>query len=146
MHYDYAKYSASLSLSVLYLYLQFISVLENPILPLNWISVKKKNQKAKSKMVCQPLEKAKPKYRKGLWSPEEDIKLRNHILTHGHSCWSTVPIKAGRFLFSSLFECLWSFVTHVSSIFLMCNLQRSIVLGSYAVLSLFCGDFLGFLE
>ncbi|TKY45173.1 Transcription factor LAF1 [Spatholobus suberectus] len=43
----------------------------------------------------EPPEKAKPKYRKGLWSPEEDNKLRNHILKHGHGCWSSVPIKAG---------------------------------------------------
>ncbi|KAK7279962.1 hypothetical protein RJT34_25024 [Clitoria ternatea] len=41
------------------------------------------------------LEKAKPKHRKGLWSPEEDNKLRNHILKHGHGCWSSVPLKAG---------------------------------------------------
>ncbi|XP_014509801.1 transcription factor LAF1-like [Vigna radiata var. radiata] len=46
-------------------------------------------------MEKQPLEKAKPKFRKGLWSPEEDNKLRNHILKHGHGCWSSVPIKAG---------------------------------------------------
>ncbi|KAK7380304.1 hypothetical protein VNO78_32812 [Psophocarpus tetragonolobus] len=46
-------------------------------------------------MEKNPLEKAKPKYRKGLWSPEEDNKLRNHILKHGHGCWSSVPIKAG---------------------------------------------------
>jgi len=51
-------------------------------------------------MENQPLEKAKPKYRKGLWSPEEDNKLRSHILKHGHGCWSSVPIKAGEtFLF-----------------------------------------------
>nr|QSD99804.1 MYB family transcription factor [Melilotus albus] len=37
----------------------------------------------------------KPKYRKGLWSPEEDNKLSNYIIKHGHSCWSSVPIKAG---------------------------------------------------
>ncbi|CAJ1977073.1 unnamed protein product [Sphenostylis stenocarpa] len=46
-------------------------------------------------MGCQPLEKGKPKHKKGLWSPEEDNKLRNHILKHGHGCWSSVPIKAG---------------------------------------------------
>lgn len=49
----------------------------------------------KGKMESKPLEKAKPKYRKGLWSPEEDNKLRNHIIKHGHGCWSSVPIKAG---------------------------------------------------
>lgn len=45
-------------------------------------------------MGFQPLEKTKPKHRKGLWSPEEDHKLRNYILKHGHGCWSSVPIKA----------------------------------------------------
>ncbi|MED6124951.1 hypothetical protein PIB30_063861 [Stylosanthes scabra] len=46
-------------------------------------------------MGLQPLEKAKPKYKKGLWSPEEDNKLKTHIVKHGHGCWSSVPIKAG---------------------------------------------------
>ncbi|KAI4351761.1 hypothetical protein L6164_006083 [Bauhinia variegata] len=46
-------------------------------------------------MGCKAVDKAKPKHRKGLWSPEEDNKLRNHILMHGHGCWSSVPIKAG---------------------------------------------------
>ncbi|KAJ7974207.1 MYB transcription factor [Quillaja saponaria] len=40
-------------------------------------------------------DRPKPKHRKGLWSPEEDNKLRDHILKHGHGCWSSVPIKAG---------------------------------------------------
>ncbi|KAG5075186.1 hypothetical protein JHK84_056417 [Glycine max] len=62
---------------------------ENPSLPLKWNSVRL------SKMGYQPLEKGKPKHKKGLWSPEEDNKLRNHILKHGHGCWSSVPIKAG---------------------------------------------------
>ncbi|XP_019089318.1 PREDICTED: transcription factor LAF1-like [Camelina sativa] len=39
--------------------------------------------------------KSGEKQRKGLWSPEEDEKLRSCILSHGHSCWTTVPIKAG---------------------------------------------------
>ncbi|KAK6925812.1 SANT/Myb domain [Dillenia turbinata] len=46
-------------------------------------------------MGCKPLDKPKSKHRKGLWSPEEDEKLRNYILTHGHGCWSSVPVKAG---------------------------------------------------
>ncbi|CAA7060262.1 unnamed protein product [Microthlaspi erraticum] len=37
----------------------------------------------------------KQRQRKGFWSPEEDEKLRSFILSHGHSCWTTVPIKAG---------------------------------------------------
>ncbi|CAN7059871.1 unnamed protein product [Brassica oleracea var. botrytis] len=32
---------------------------------------------------------------KGLWSPEEDEKLRSHVLKYGHVCWSTIPIQAG---------------------------------------------------
>ncbi|KAJ7969972.1 MYB transcription factor [Quillaja saponaria] len=46
-------------------------------------------------MGCKSSEKPKPRHRKGLWSPDEDNKLRNHILKHGHGCWSSVPIKAG---------------------------------------------------
>ncbi|MED6219396.1 hypothetical protein PIB30_035511 [Stylosanthes scabra] len=47
-------------------------------------------------MGCQQqIEKTKAKHRKGLWSPEEDNKLRNYILNYGHGCWSSVPIKAG---------------------------------------------------
>ncbi|XP_039060649.1 transcription factor LAF1-like [Hibiscus syriacus] len=34
---------------------------------------------------------------KGFWSPEEDLKLRNYVLKHGHACWTTVPINAGHF-------------------------------------------------
>ncbi|RRT56699.1 hypothetical protein B296_00016453, partial [Ensete ventricosum] len=39
-------------------------------------------------------EKPKAKHRKGLWSPDEDQRLREHILEHGHGCWSSVPAKA----------------------------------------------------
>ncbi|XP_062219771.1 transcription factor LAF1-like [Phragmites australis] len=46
-------------------------------------------------MGCKACEKPKPNYRKGLWSPEEDQKLRDYILRHGHGCWSAVPAKAG---------------------------------------------------
>ncbi|XP_010549176.1 PREDICTED: transcription factor MYB86 [Tarenaya hassleriana] len=37
----------------------------------------------------------KQKLRKGLWSPEEDEKLLNHVTKHGHGCWSSVPKLAG---------------------------------------------------
>ncbi|KAI9174271.1 hypothetical protein LWI28_014841 [Acer negundo] len=37
----------------------------------------------------------KQKLRKGLWSPEEDEKLYNHITRHGVGCWSSVPKLAG---------------------------------------------------
>ncbi|KAL0891038.1 hypothetical protein Bca101_015021 [Brassica carinata] len=39
-------------------------------------------------------ERTKQRQRKGFWSPEEDEKLRSFILSHGHSCWTSVPIKA----------------------------------------------------
>ncbi|XP_010503538.1 PREDICTED: transcription factor LAF1-like [Camelina sativa] len=39
--------------------------------------------------------KSKEKQRKGLWSPEEDEKLRSYVLKYGHGCWSTIPIHTG---------------------------------------------------
>ncbi|XP_052186700.1 transcription factor MYB83 [Diospyros lotus] len=35
------------------------------------------------------------KLRKGLWSPEEDSKLMNYMLTNGQGCWSDVARNAG---------------------------------------------------
>ncbi|XP_044506616.1 transcription factor LAF1-like [Mangifera indica] len=40
-------------------------------------------------------DKPKLKHKKGLWSPEEDQRLRNYVLKHGHACWSSVPVNAG---------------------------------------------------
>lgn len=40
-------------------------------------------------------EKPKAKHKKGLWSPDEDDRLRNYIIKYGHGCWSSVPINAG---------------------------------------------------
>uniref|UniRef100_A0A0D9V1T9 Uncharacterized protein n=1 Tax=Leersia perrieri TaxID=77586 RepID=A0A0D9V1T9_9ORYZ len=37
----------------------------------------------------------KAKLRRGLWSPEEDEKLYNHIIRYGVGCWSSVPKLAG---------------------------------------------------
>ncbi|CAM8973464.1 unnamed protein product [Rhodiola kirilowii] len=37
----------------------------------------------------------KVKHRRGLWSPDEDRKLREYILSNGHACWSSIPAKAG---------------------------------------------------
>ncbi|XP_039160575.1 transcription factor LAF1-like [Eucalyptus grandis] len=46
-------------------------------------------------MALKSSERPKPKHRKGLWSPEEDQRLRNYILNHGHGYWSSVPINTG---------------------------------------------------
>jgi transcription factor MYB, plant len=46
-------------------------------------------------MGCKGSDKPKVSYRKGLWSPEEDERLRDYIIRHGHVCWSAVPINAG---------------------------------------------------
>ncbi|GJN26901.1 hypothetical protein PR202_gb14868 [Eleusine coracana subsp. coracana] len=45
-------------------------------------------------MGCKACQKPKAQYRKGLWSPEEDQKLRDFILRYGHGCWSALPAKA----------------------------------------------------
>lgn len=37
----------------------------------------------------------KKKLRRGLWSPEEDEKLMNHIAKYGHGSWSSMPKLAG---------------------------------------------------
>lgn len=37
----------------------------------------------------------KIKLRKGLWSPEEDEKLMNYMLTNGQGCWSDIARNAG---------------------------------------------------
>ncbi|TVT98948.1 hypothetical protein EJB05_55761, partial [Eragrostis curvula] len=42
------------------------------------------------------------KLRKGLWSPEEDEKLYNHIIRYGVGCWSSVPKLAGMHAFTSM--------------------------------------------
>ncbi|XP_071711853.1 transcription factor LAF1-like [Rutidosis leptorrhynchoides] len=35
------------------------------------------------------------KQKKGLWSPDEDHKLRDYVVNYGHGSWSAVPINAG---------------------------------------------------
>eukprot|EP00249_Psilotum_nudum_P005630 c19074_g1_i1 orf=1-312(-) len=37
----------------------------------------------------------KQKLKKGLWSPDEDEKLVQHMAKYGHGCWSAVPKQAG---------------------------------------------------
>lgn len=70
---------------------------------------KKKEHKTAAAMGCRSCEKPKMNYRKGLWSPEEDQRLRDYILKHGLGCWSAVPAKAGELLpFFNLFSPLLS--------------------------------------
>lgn len=33
--------------------------------------------------------------KKGPWTPEEDEKLKEHIMKHGHGSWRTLPKHAG---------------------------------------------------
>ncbi|CAA0836595.1 myb domain protein 19 [Striga hermonthica] len=46
-------------------------------------------------MVRKSLDYPNQKFKKGLWSPDEDEKLRNYVLKYGHGCWSSVPANAG---------------------------------------------------
>ncbi|XP_074572566.1 uncharacterized protein LOC141829047 [Curcuma longa] len=46
-------------------------------------------------MGCKMCEKPKASYKKGLWSPDEDQKLKDYILNHGHGCWTSVALRAG---------------------------------------------------
>ncbi|KAI3762471.1 hypothetical protein L1987_52901 [Smallanthus sonchifolius] len=46
-------------------------------------------------MRCRPTEKPLMKQKKGLWSPDEDQKLRDYVMNYGYSCWSAVPVNAG---------------------------------------------------
>ncbi|KAL5200471.1 hypothetical protein ABZP36_021674 [Zizania latifolia] len=46
-------------------------------------------------MGCRSCGKPRMSYRKGLWCPEEDQRLRDYIVKHGLGCWSAVPAKAG---------------------------------------------------
>jgi len=41
-------------------------------------------------------------YRKGLWSPEEDKRLREYIREHGIDRWNVLPAKAGQLLIHHL--------------------------------------------
>ncbi|KAJ6372701.1 hypothetical protein OIU76_027091 [Salix suchowensis] len=38
---------------------------------------------------------AKPKVKKGLWKPDEDLVLKTYVETHGEGNWSTVSKKSG---------------------------------------------------
>ncbi|CAO2838866.1 unnamed protein product [Amaranthus hypochondriacus] len=46
-------------------------------------------------MGFKSLDKPLRKHKKGLWSPEEDQRLKDYILQHGIGCWTSVPINAG---------------------------------------------------
>jgi myb proto-oncogene protein len=54
-------------------------------------SERRRPHKMMPKRSCGP----KKRLRRGLWSPEEDEKLMNHIAKYGNGCWSSVPKIAG---------------------------------------------------
>lgn len=66
-------------------------------------------------MGCRSCEKPKMNYRKGLWSPEEDQRLRDYILKHGLGCWSAVPAKAGELIFRAACTCFSSPSMHIAA-------------------------------
>lgn len=53
----------------------------------------------------------KQKLKKGLWSPEEDEKLFNHITRFGVGCWSSVPKLAGTFFIPIIINFIFSFAS-----------------------------------
>ncbi|WOL07734.1 hypothetical protein Cni_G16481 [Canna indica] len=42
---------------------------------------------------CETGLKPTMSHRRRLWLPEEDQRLKNYILKHGHVCWSQLPAK-----------------------------------------------------
>ncbi|KMT14490.1 hypothetical protein BVRB_4g072620 [Beta vulgaris subsp. vulgaris] len=53
------------------------------------------NSNSNSNGGCTSTTNGSIKLRKGLWSPEEDDKLMNYMLTNGQGCWSDVARNAG---------------------------------------------------
>jgi Myb-like DNA-binding domain len=47
----------------------------------------------------------KQQLKKGLWTPEEDEKLINHITKFGHGCWISVPKQAGNYGIKYIYFC-----------------------------------------
>ncbi|CAL9152565.1 unnamed protein product [Musa hybrid cultivar] len=69
----------------------------------------------------------KQKIRKGLWSPEEDEKLYDHIIRCGVGCWSSVPKLAGIFSSSLLLKIFFHVLQtppYNSDTFLLSGLER----------------------
>ncbi|KAL6541587.1 hypothetical protein OROGR_011073 [Orobanche gracilis] len=46
-------------------------------------------------MIRKPFDNPLQRHKKGLWSPDEDQKLRDYILKYGHGPWSSIPTNAG---------------------------------------------------
>ncbi|KAL6509316.1 hypothetical protein OROGR_022626 [Orobanche gracilis] len=46
-------------------------------------------------MIRKPFDNSWQRHKKGLWSPDEDQKLRDYILKYGHGPWSSIPTNAG---------------------------------------------------
>lgn len=81
-------------------------------------------------MVCKTSDKPKQKHKKGLWSPDEDMKLKNYILKHGHGCWSSVPLNAGALTRSS-----YAYFESLVSYYCLIQVALKIIINSRAILS-----------
>ncbi|KAI4971973.1 transcription factor MYB41-like [Hordeum vulgare subsp. vulgare] len=69
-----------------------VSILVQPFVSrISWRHLTADCRSAMAKQSCFH----KKRMRRGLWSPEEDEKLMNHIAMYGHGCWSSVPKLAG---------------------------------------------------
>ncbi|PWA54170.1 myb domain protein 45 [Artemisia annua] len=67
------------------------------ILFADWLSLDQFHefQTSGQSLVSTGTYKSKLKHKRGIWSPDEDQKLRDYIMNHGLGCWSSVPIHAG---------------------------------------------------
>ena len=95
--------------------LPFIASKSNQFLLLIW-SCLSHSFSSDSTMRSKSSENAKLMHKKGLWSPDEDQKLKDYIVNHGLGCWSAVPIQAGKFI---TFTIIWIWKSFKDSIFLL---------------------------
>ncbi|KAJ8768207.1 hypothetical protein K2173_021147 [Erythroxylum novogranatense] len=66
-------------------------------------------------------EELKPRIKKGLWKPEEDLILKTYVETHGEGNWATVSAKSGKYqshyLQNIAYDMITSYVLPISIAF-----------------------------